>query len=127
MNIYGICNKLKSVNTKKGFMISRADAFNNYILNSKYNLRTGGIYRGYIEVGYAYIAPYNGRYGKGFAIAVHSYYKGKSSSKFMQIYFCTEKGEWKDVKIWKRSVYNVVNNGGYYHRWYHYYHVEGII
>ena len=91
MNIYGICDKLKSVNTKKGFMISSADAFKDYILNSKYNLRTGGIYLGYIEVGSAYVAPYNGRYGKGVAIAVHSYYKGKSSSKFMQIYFCTEK------------------------------------
>ena len=91
MNIYGICNKLKSVNTKKGFIISLADACNDYILNSKYNLRIGGIYRGYIEVGSAYVAPYNGRYGKGVVVALHSYYKGKSSSKFMQIYFCTEK------------------------------------
>lgn len=91
MNIYGICDKLKSVNTKKGFMISSADAFNNYILNSKYILRVGGMYRGYIEVGFAYVAPYNGRYGKGVAVAVHSYYKGKTSPKFMQIYFCIEK------------------------------------
>ena len=93
MNIYGICDKLKSVNTKKGFIISRADACNDYIFNSKYNLRTGGIYLGYIELGFAYVAPYNGRYGKGFVVAVHSYYKGKSSSRFMQIYFCTDKGE----------------------------------
>ena len=91
MNIYGICDKLKSVNTKKGFVISRADAFNDYIFNSKYNFRIGGIYRGYIEKESAYVAPYNGRYGKGFAVAVHSSYKGKSSSIFMRIYFCTYK------------------------------------
>ena len=91
MNIYGICDKLKSVNTKKGFVISSADAFNNYILNSKYILRVGGMYRGYIEVGSAYVAPYNGRYGKGVALALHSYYKGKTVSSFMQIYFCIEK------------------------------------
>ena len=93
MNIYGICDKLKSVNTKKGFVVSHADAFNDYIFNSKYNSRKGGIYRGYIELESAYVAPYNGRYGKGVVVALHSYYKDKSSSKFMQIYFCTEKGE----------------------------------
>lgn len=91
MNIYGICDKLKSVNTKKGFVISLADAYNDYIFNSKYNIRIGAIYRGYIEKGFAYVAPYDGRYGKGFAVAVHSNYKGKSSSRFMRIYFCTEK------------------------------------
>ena len=99
MNIYGICNKLKSVNTKKGFVISNADACNDYILNSKYNLRIGGIYRGYIEVGSAYVAPYDGRYGKGVAVAVHIHYKGKSSSKFMQIYFCIEKEGEENDKI----------------------------
>ena len=91
MNIYGIFDKLKSVNTKKGFIISRADAIDKFIFNGKYNLRVGGMYRGYIEVGSAYVAPYNGRYGKGVVVALHSYYKGKSSSKFIQIYFCTEK------------------------------------
>lgn len=91
MNIYGICDKLKSVNTKKGFVISCEDALNNYIFNSKYNFRIGGIYRGYIEKGIAYVAPYDGRYGKGFVVAVHSYYKGKSATKFMRIYFCIEK------------------------------------
>ena len=91
MNIYGICDKLKSVNTKKGFVISRAEALKDYIFNDKYNFRIGAIYRGYIEAGSAYVAPYDGRYGKGFAVALHSYYKGKSSSKFMRIYFCTEK------------------------------------
>ena len=99
MNIYGICNKLKSVNTKKGFVISRADAHDNYIFNSKYNVRVGGIYLGYIEVGSAYVAPYNGRYGKGVAVAMHSYYKGKSSSRFMRIYFCTEKEGEENDKI----------------------------
>ena len=91
MNIYGICDKLKSVDTKKGFMISSTDAFNNYILNSKYLLRVGGMYRGYIEVGSAFVAPYDGRYGKGVAVAMHSYYKGKTAPRFMQIYFCIEK------------------------------------
>ena len=90
MNIYGICDKLKSVNTKKGFIIPHADAFNNYIFNSKYHCHVGGIYRGYIEAGFAYVAPYDGRYGKGVAIAVHSYYKGKTTSKFRRNYFCTE-------------------------------------
>lgn len=99
MNIYGICDKLKSVNTKKGFVISRTDAFNDYILNSKYFLRAGGMYRGYIEAGFAYVAPYNGRYGKGFVVALHSYYKGKTSPKFMQIYFCIEKGDEENDKI----------------------------
>ena len=98
MNIYGICDKLKSVNTKKGFVISRKDAFDKYIFNSKYNFRIGGIYRGYIEVGSAYVAPYNGRYGKGVAVAVQSCYKGKRSSIFMRIYFCTKKeGEENDT------------------------------
>ena len=91
MNIYGICDKLKSVNTKKGFVISYVKACNDYILNSKYHCHVGGIYRGYIEAGSAYVAPYNGRYGKGVAVAIHGYYKGKSSTKFMQIYFCIEK------------------------------------
>lgn len=99
MNIYGICNKLKSVNTKKGFVISRADAYANYILSSKYRCRTGGIYRGYIEVESAYVAPYNGRYGKGVVVAVHNYYKGKSSSIFIRIYFCTEKEGEENDKI----------------------------
>ena len=91
MNIYGICDKLKSVNTKKGFVVSYIEACNNYISNSKYYCHVGGMYRGYIEEGSAYVAPYNGRYGKGVAVALHSYYKGKTSSKFMQIYFCIEK------------------------------------
>ena len=91
MNIYGICDKLKSVNTKKGFVVSYTEACNDYICNSKYHCHVGGIYHGYIEVGSAYVAPYNGRYGKGVVVALHSYYKGKSSSKFIQIYFCTEK------------------------------------
>lgn len=91
MNIYGICDKLKSVNTKKGFVISYTDALDKYIFNGKYNLHVGGTYRGYIELESAYVAPYNGRYGKGVVVALHSYYKDKSSSKFMQIYFCTEK------------------------------------
>ena len=100
MNIYGICDKLKSVNTKKGFVISYDDAFNDYIFNSsKYNFRIGGMYRGYIELGHAYAAPYNGRYGKGVAIAVHGYYLGKTSSKFMQIYFCIEKEGEENDKI----------------------------
>lgn len=99
MNIYGICDKLKSVNTKKGFVISSDDAFSNYIFNSKYNVRVGGIYRGYIEVGSAYVAPYNGRYGKGVAVALHSDYKGKSSSRFTQIYFCIEKEGEENDKI----------------------------
>ena len=91
MNIYGICDKLKSVNTKKGFVISLAEAYENYIFNSKYHCRVGGIYRGYIEEGVAFVAPYEGRYGKGVAVAAHSYYKGKTSSRFMQVYFCIEK------------------------------------
>lgn len=99
MNIYGICDKLKSVNTKKGFVVSHLEACNDYIHNSKYNLRIGGIYRGYIEVGSAYVAPYNGRYGKGVAVALHSNYKGKSSSRFMRIYFCTEKEGEENDKI----------------------------
>ena len=99
MNIYGICDKLKSVNTKKGFVISYVKACNDYILNSKYHCHVGGIYRGYIEAGSAYVAPYNGRYGKGFAVAVQSCYKGKRSSIFMRIYFCTEKEGEENDKI----------------------------
>ena len=91
MNIYGIYDKLSSIDTTKGVVISRNDADNKYLYNEKYRRFGGADYRGYIEEGFAYVAPYDGRYGKGFAVAVHSYYKGKSSSKFMQIYFCIEK------------------------------------
>ena len=91
MNIYGICDKLKSVNTKKGVVISRDDADNKYLYNSNYRRFGGASYRGYIEEGSAYVAPYEGRYGKGVVVAIHSYYRGKTSSKFMQIFFCIEK------------------------------------
>ena len=91
MNIYGICDKLKSVNTKKGFVVSHTKACNDYIFNSKYYCHVGAMYRGYIDEGSAYVAPYDGRYGKGVVVALHSYYNGKASSRFMQIYFCIEK------------------------------------
>ena len=93
MNIYGIYDKLPSVDTTKGVVISRNEVDNKYLYNSNYRCFGGANYRGYIEKDSAYVAPYDGRYGKGVVIAVHSYYKGKSSSRFMQIYFCTEKGE----------------------------------
>ena len=91
MNIYGICDKLHSVDTTKGVVISRNEADNKYLYNSSYHRFGGADYCGYIEKDSAYVAPYEGRYGKGVAVAVHSYYKGKTSSKFMQIYFCVEK------------------------------------
>ena len=91
MNIYGIYDKLHSVDATKGIVISRDDADNKYLYNSKYRRFGGADYRGYIEEGSAYVAPYEGRYGKGVIVAVHSYYRGKTSSKFMQIYFCIEK------------------------------------
>ena len=91
MNIYGICDKLKSVDTTKGAVISIDDAENKYLCNSNYRRFGGASYRGYIEEGSAYVAPYEGRYGKGVAVAIHDYYKGKASTKFMQVFFCIEK------------------------------------
>lgn len=99
MNIYGIYDKLHSVDTTKGVVMSISDAENEYLCNEKYRCFGGADYRGYIEKDVAFVAPYEGRYGKGFAVAVHSYYKGKSSSKFMQIFFCIEKGDKENDKI----------------------------
>lgn len=99
MNIYGICDKLKSVNTKKGVVISIDVAENKYLCNSNYRHFGGASYRGYIEKGSAYVAPYKGRYGKGVAVAIHDYYKSKASTKFMQVYFCIEKGDEENDKI----------------------------
>ena len=91
MNIYGIYDKLHSVDATKGIVISRDDADNKYLYNSNYRRFGGADYRGYIEKDSAYVAPYDGSYGKGVAVVVHSYYRGKTSSKFMTVYFCIEK------------------------------------
>ena len=99
MNIYGIYDKLSSIDTTKGAVISRDEADNKYLYNSNYHRFGGADYRGYIEEGSAYVAPYEGRYGKGVAVAVHSYYRGKTSPKFMQVYFCIEKGDEENDKI----------------------------
>ena len=99
MNIYGICDKLKSVDTTKGVVISRNEADNKYLYNSNYFRFGGADYHGYIEEGSAYVAPYEGRYGKGVVVAVHSYYRGKASSKFMQVYFCIKKEGKENDKI----------------------------
>lgn len=92
MNIYGIYDKFTTIDTANGVKMLRSDADARYLYNSKYIRFGGAEYRGYIERDLAYVAPYEGRYGKGVAVAVHSYANhGKTSSKFMQIYFCIEK------------------------------------
>lgn len=99
MNLHGLYDKFPSIDTSCGAVVLRTDALHNYIFNSKYHCCGGAMYRGYIERDLAYIAPYEGRYGKGVAVAFHAYYKGKSSSKFMQIYFCIEKEGEENDKI----------------------------
>ena len=91
MNLHGLYDKLPSIDTSRGVVVLRNDAFSNYIFNSKYCCYGGARYLGYVERDLAYVAPYAGRYGKGVAIALHDYYKGKSSTRFMKIYFCIEK------------------------------------
>ena len=91
MNIYGIYDKLHSVDTTKGVVIYHNTANVKYLCNSNYRRFGGASYRGYIDEGYAYVAPYEGRYGKGVAVAIHDYYRGKSSTKFMRVFFCIEK------------------------------------
>ena len=99
MNIYGIYDKLHSVDTTKGVAVSRDYAENKYLLNRNYRHFGGASYRGYIEEGGAYVAPYEGRYGKGVAVAIHDYYRGKTSTKFMRVFFCIKKEGEENDKI----------------------------
>lgn len=88
MDLYGIRN-MKSVDFEHGKVIRSMDVVRTVSdrLGTKRLLMCGGkeslgsLYRGYIEVGSAYIAPYSGKYGRGFICCTHS----EVSSQYMDV------------------------------------------
>lgn len=89
MDIYGI-SKMKSVDFERGRVVDS----NNAIMIIAYELGArrltmigggpdslGAQYRGYIEVGKAFIAPYSGKYGNGFICCTHN----ARSSRYMDV------------------------------------------
>lgn len=79
MNLYGI-SSMKSVDFDRGEIVEAMDVIKiiSDRLGTKRLLMCGGkdnlgsSYRGYINAKEAYIAPYNGKYGKGFICCTHS-------------------------------------------------------
>lgn len=88
MDIYGIRN-MKSVDFEHGKMINEADVVR--IISDKLGTRQllmrggrdslGSAYRGYIGAGQAYIAPYSGRYGRGYICCTNM----EQSTRYMNV------------------------------------------
>lgn len=92
MNIIGIYDKLdNTVSTGEGKLVD-VNTLNDVLYGKKYIRYGGSDYRGYIEKGKAYIAPYSGRYGNGYCVATHAYRKdGTTSTKYMTVWFCVKR------------------------------------
>lgn len=92
MNIYGLLKK-NTVDTNKGRFMLEADFYCDYVerINNIVQRVIGPVdIEGYMNNDCVYVAPYNGRYGKGFIVCKPEYFNGRKSTKYMRMYYYIE-------------------------------------